>query len=160
MMLSTVCRNSNVQKLLKVGAFTRTVRCVAGSAVVRNLDEDLPVEMEDPYHPVTKRCFLCGVRVDYKNVQLLSQFVSSYTGAPISQKLTGLCDEKYDTILKSIKMSQRAGFMAFRTKETTFLEDHDLTGTVLRSQEFKSGSKSLPSTKGNTATSSDSAKAS
>lgn len=88
-MLRTVCGNNYVDKLRKVSAFTHILRYVASNMAARNFDEDGPVEMEDPYHPVTKRCFLCGVRVDYKNVQLLSQFVSSYTGMPISQKLTG-----------------------------------------------------------------------
>ncbi|XP_047379472.1 28S ribosomal protein S18c, mitochondrial-like [Sciurus carolinensis] len=38
-------------------------------------NEDLPVPMENPYKEPLKKCILCEKRVDYKNVQLLSQFV-------------------------------------------------------------------------------------
>ena len=49
-------------------------------------DDDLPVEMENPYKPLASRCTLCGVHVDYKNVQLLSQFVSSFTALQYPKK--------------------------------------------------------------------------
>jgi len=49
-------------------------------------DDDAPIEMENPYQPLASRCCLCGVHVDYKNVQLLSQFVSSFTGLKFPRK--------------------------------------------------------------------------
>ncbi|XP_065260754.1 small ribosomal subunit protein bS18m isoform X3 [Emys orbicularis] len=49
---------------------------------------DLPIEMENPYKDPPKRCVLCGINVDYKNVQLLSQFVSPYTGRIYGRHIT------------------------------------------------------------------------
>ena len=54
-------------------------------------DDDAPVEMENPYIPLPSRCCLCGVHVDYKNVQLLSQFVSSFTGLLLPRKSLRTC---------------------------------------------------------------------
>ena len=51
-----------------------------------SIDDDSPIEMENPYVPLPERCCLCGVRVDYKNVQLLSQFISSFTGLQLPKK--------------------------------------------------------------------------
>ncbi|XP_021252925.1 28S ribosomal protein S18c, mitochondrial isoform X2 [Numida meleagris] len=50
---------------------------------------DLPIEMENPYKEPPKKCILCGINVDYKNVQLLSQFVSPYTGRIYGRHITG-----------------------------------------------------------------------
>lgn len=52
-------------------------------------DEDMPVEMENPYVKKVNRCTLCGIKIDYKNVQLLSQYVSSFTGVPVGEKKSG-----------------------------------------------------------------------
>ncbi|PVD31059.1 hypothetical protein C0Q70_10336 [Pomacea canaliculata] len=44
-----------------------------------NMKDDMPVSsMPDPFKPEQKRCILCkhNIDVDYKNVRLLSQFVS------------------------------------------------------------------------------------
>ena len=58
--------------------------------IANNLsNDDMPIEMEDPFKPEAKRCFLCGVRIDYKNAQLLSQFISSHTGIVLSEKASG-----------------------------------------------------------------------
>ncbi|XP_063105422.1 small ribosomal subunit protein bS18m isoform X3 [Cavia porcellus] len=52
-------------------------------------DENLPTTMENPYKEPLKKCILCGKRVDYKNVQLLSQFISAYTGCIHGRHITG-----------------------------------------------------------------------
>ncbi|XP_043369853.1 28S ribosomal protein S18c, mitochondrial isoform X2 [Dermochelys coriacea] len=56
---------------------------------------DLPVQMENPYKDPPKRCVLCGINVDYKNVQLLSQFVSPYTGRIYGRHITGFMPVVY-----------------------------------------------------------------
>ena len=46
-------------------------------------DPDAPsFEMEDPYVETPPKCIICEnqIDIDYKNVQLLSQFVSQFTG--------------------------------------------------------------------------------
>ncbi|XP_053107524.1 28S ribosomal protein S18c, mitochondrial isoform X2 [Hemicordylus capensis] len=64
---------------------------------------DMPVPMENPYKEPPRKCILCGMTVDYKNVQLLSQFVSPYTGHIFGRHITG--------------------FMAVTYKDPTFLSD-------------------------------------
>ncbi|XP_036708465.1 28S ribosomal protein S18c, mitochondrial isoform X1 [Balaenoptera musculus] len=53
-------------------------------------NEHLPVPMENPYKEPLKKCILCGKRVDYKNVQLLSQFISPFTGCIYGRHITGI----------------------------------------------------------------------
>ncbi|XP_072190825.1 small ribosomal subunit protein bS18m isoform X1 [Excalfactoria chinensis] len=84
---------------------------------------DLPIEMENPYKEPPKKCILCGINVDYKNVQLLSQFVSPYTGRIYGRHITGLCDKKQKEISKAIKRAHIFGFMPVMFKNPSFLTD-------------------------------------
>ncbi|XP_067412933.1 small ribosomal subunit protein bS18m isoform X2 [Emydura macquarii macquarii] len=84
---------------------------------------DLPIQMENPYKDPPKRCVLCGINVDYKNVQLLSQFVSPYTGRIYGRHITGLCGKKQKEIAKAIKRAHIMGFMPVMYKDPTFLND-------------------------------------
>ncbi|CAM5139414.1 unnamed protein product [Natator depressus] len=84
---------------------------------------DLPIQMENPYKDPPKRCVLCGINVDYKNVQLLSQFVSPYTGRIYGRHITGLCGKKQKEISKAIKRAHVIGFMPVVYKDPTFLND-------------------------------------
>ncbi|XP_066488880.1 small ribosomal subunit protein bS18m [Tiliqua scincoides] len=84
---------------------------------------DMPVPMENPYKEPPKKCVLCGITVDYKNVQLLSQFVSPYTGHIFGRHITGLCGKKQWEISKAIKRAQKMGFMSVTYKDPTFLSD-------------------------------------
>ncbi|KAM4673152.1 small ribosomal subunit protein bS18m isoform 2-T2 [Amazona ochrocephala] len=67
---------------------------------------DQPIQMENPYKEPPNRCVLCGINVDYKNVQLLSQFVSPHTGRIYGRHITGLCNKKQKEITKAIKRAQ------------------------------------------------------
>ncbi|XP_042324937.1 28S ribosomal protein S18c, mitochondrial isoform X2 [Sceloporus undulatus] len=66
-------------------------------------EADMPVAMENPYKEPPKKCILCGTTLDYKNVQLLSQFISPYTGKILGRHITG--------------------FMSVTYKDPTFLSD-------------------------------------
>uniref|UniRef100_A0A8C4UEG5 Small ribosomal subunit protein bS18m n=1 Tax=Falco tinnunculus TaxID=100819 RepID=A0A8C4UEG5_FALTI len=70
-----------------------------------------------------KRCVLCGINVDYKNVQLLSQFVSPHTGCIYGRHITGLCNKKQKEITKAIKRAHVFGFMPVMYKSPSFLTD-------------------------------------
>ncbi|XP_037595362.1 28S ribosomal protein S18c, mitochondrial-like [Cebus imitator] len=85
--------------------------------------EDLPIPMENPYKEPLKKCILCGKRVDYKNVQLLSQFVSPFTGCIYGRHITGLCGKKQKEITKAIKRTQILGFMPVTYKDPAYLKD-------------------------------------
>ncbi|KFO38388.1 28S ribosomal protein S18c, mitochondrial [Fukomys damarensis] len=82
-----------------------------------------PVKMENPYKEPLKKCILCGKRVDYKNVQLLSQFISPYTGCIHGRHITGLCGKKQKEISKAIKRAQIMGFMPVTYKDPAYLKD-------------------------------------
>ncbi|XP_074084700.1 small ribosomal subunit protein bS18m isoform X2 [Macrotis lagotis] len=83
--------------------------CSQNTQLAKN--EDLPVPMENPYKEPNKKCILCGKLVDYKNIQLLSQFVSPFTGCIYGRHITGLCGKKQKEITKAIK---RAQIMAYQ----------------------------------------------
>uniref|UniRef100_A0A8C6HGA6 28S ribosomal protein S18c, mitochondrial n=1 Tax=Mus spicilegus TaxID=10103 RepID=A0A8C6HGA6_MUSSI len=72
-------------------------------------NEDLPIPMEKPYKEPLKKCVLCEKHVDYKNVQLLSQFISPFTGCIYRRHITGLCGKKQREITKATKRTQKMG---------------------------------------------------
>uniref|UniRef100_A0A8C3JXN7 Small ribosomal subunit protein bS18m n=1 Tax=Calidris pygmaea TaxID=425635 RepID=A0A8C3JXN7_9CHAR len=82
-----------------------------------------PIQMENPYKEPPKKCVLCGINVDYKNVQLLSQFVSPHTGCIYGRHITGLCNKKQKEITKAIKRAHVLGFMPVMFKNPSFLTD-------------------------------------
>ncbi|XP_057647052.1 28S ribosomal protein S18c, mitochondrial-like [Chionomys nivalis] len=86
-------------------------------------NEDLPIPMENPYKEPLKRCVLCEKRVDYKNVQLLSKFISPFTGCIYGWHITGLCGKKQKEITKVIKRAQKMGFMPVTYKDPAYLKD-------------------------------------
>jgi len=117
------------QAILNPGKATQVLlkRCIAATSTKLSSSSDEPVEMDDPYLVAPKRCILCGVKVDYKNVQLLSQFVSSFTGLMHPHDTLNLCNKKYDEVKKAIKMSRNSGFMPYTLKEPLFHDDPVLT---------------------------------
>ncbi|XP_065752347.1 small ribosomal subunit protein bS18m-like isoform X1 [Phocoena phocoena] len=86
-------------------------------------NEGLPVPMENPYKEPLKKSILCGKRVDYKNVQLLSQFISPFTGCIYGRHIAGLCGKKQKEITKAIKRAQIMGFMPVTYKDPAYLKD-------------------------------------
>ena len=90
---------------------------------------DMPVKLkQDPYTKKMHQCVFCkyNIPLDYKNTQLLSQFVSQFTGLVYSQEVTGLCLYKYKELEETIFKARRLGLMPFFYKETLFLNDPEL----------------------------------
>ncbi|XP_034287039.1 small ribosomal subunit protein bS18m [Pantherophis guttatus] len=85
--------------------------------------EDMPVSMENPYKEPPKKCVLCGVTIDYKNVQLLSQFISPYTGRILGSHITGLCTKKQKEMGRAIRRAHCKGFMSIMHKDPMFRND-------------------------------------
>ncbi|XP_020748543.1 small ribosomal subunit protein bS18m isoform X2 [Odocoileus virginianus] len=103
---------------------TRAVLCRSCSQYKQvTSNEDLPIPMENPYKEPLKKCILCEKRVDYKNVQLLSQFISPFTGCIYGRHITGLCGKKQKEITKAIKRAQILGFMPVTYKDPAYLKD-------------------------------------
>lgn len=91
--------------------------------------DDMPIKMENPYKQPAKTCILCNVNVDFKNVQLLSQFISPHTGRIYGRHITGLCGRKQKEVTKAIKKSRSMGFMSVTLKDPLFIQDPDICGT-------------------------------
>lgn len=94
--------------------------------LVQSMDGDRPISnMQDPYVKEHRRCFLCkqDVKIDHKNVRLLSQFVSPYTGRIYGRAVTGLCIPMQKHVARTIKRSQRSGYMPFILKDPKYLQD-------------------------------------
>ncbi|XP_076039997.1 mitochondrial ribosomal protein S18C isoform X2 [Oratosquilla oratoria] len=89
---------------------------------------DLPVDIPNPYEEEKLSCILCKykVHVDYKNVRLLSQFISPYTGRVYGRHITRLCKQQQDLVEKEITKSRNAGFMPISLKSVEFLKDPKL----------------------------------
>lgn len=85
-------------------------------------------DMENPYEKEKIRCVLCkhNLRPDYKNVKLLSQFQSPYTGRVYGRHITGLCNKQQQLLEKEILKAQAVGLMASYLKEPCYLADPEL----------------------------------
>ncbi len=92
-------------------------------------NKDMPLSgLPNPYEPPAKRCIICqhNVHVDYKNVRLLSQFVSPHTGQIYGRHITGLCVFMQRYIAKCIKRSRISGFMPYVLKDPHYITDPKL----------------------------------
>ncbi|XP_036443670.1 28S ribosomal protein S18c, mitochondrial [Colossoma macropomum] len=84
---------------------------------------DMPIKMENPFKQPQKGCILCNVSIDYKNVQLLSQFISPHTGRIYGRHITGLCGRKQREVTRAIKRARSMGFMSVMLKDPQFMKD-------------------------------------
>ncbi|XP_044000143.1 28S ribosomal protein S18c, mitochondrial [Gambusia affinis] len=85
--------------------------------------DDALLKVENPSRQSKKGCVLCNVTVDFKNIQLLSQFVSPHTGRIYGRHITGLCGRKQKEISKAIKKAHSVGFMPVTHKYPEFMKD-------------------------------------
>ncbi|XP_076253396.1 small ribosomal subunit protein bS18m-like [Rhynchophorus ferrugineus] len=107
-------------------AFGRIILRSNSSAVNNNVSNDEPdFDMENPFEKEQQKCILCkhNIVVDYKNVKLLSQFQSPYTGRIYGSHITGLCKTQQKLVEAEIIKAQSAGLMATYLKEPCFLDD-------------------------------------
>ncbi|XP_068609366.1 small ribosomal subunit protein bS18m [Brachionichthys hirsutus] len=109
---------------------------IRGQTSVRSLanvgqqKDDVPIKMENPYKEPQKGCILCKIAVDFKNIQLLSQFISPHTGRIYGRHITGLCGRKQKEISKAIKKAHSMGFMSVTHKHPQFMKDANICGIV------------------------------
>ncbi|XP_065287037.1 small ribosomal subunit protein bS18m [Dermacentor albipictus] len=93
------------------------------------VDEDMPdFNMENPFKREPRQCILCkhNVEVDYKNVKLLSQFVSPYTGKLYEKHITGLCEGQQVKVKREIMKAKKCGMMPHYLKMSKFFKDPKL----------------------------------
>lgn len=93
-----------------------------------NSMKDIPVEMENPFTKEKPKCILCSqdIEPNYKNVRLLSQFVSNFTGKLYGRHITGLCRGKHAKLALEINKARRAGLMGYKVKNPNFLADPNI----------------------------------
>uniref|UniRef100_A0A8C9X2A6 Small ribosomal subunit protein bS18m n=1 Tax=Sander lucioperca TaxID=283035 RepID=A0A8C9X2A6_SANLU len=102
------------------------LRSLSGSSdVVQHKDTTL-VKLENPFKEPQKGCLLCNVSVDFKNTQLLSQFISPHTGRIYGRHVTGLCGRKQKEVSKAIKKAHSMGFMSVTHKHPQFMKDPNI----------------------------------
>ncbi|XP_023129998.1 28S ribosomal protein S18c, mitochondrial [Amphiprion ocellaris] len=117
----------------------KSVFCVQVNSGVRRISaapssvqqKESLVTMENPYKEAQKGCVLCSITVDYKNIQLLSQFISPHTGRIYGRHITGLCGRKQKEVSKAIKKAQAMGFMSVTHKHPQFMKDPNICGIKL-----------------------------
>ncbi|CRL07303.1 CLUMA_CG020282, isoform A [Clunio marinus] len=94
-----------------------------------SIDEsDLPVRMENPFRKERVQCVLCKHQIspDYKNVKLLSQFQSPFTGRIYGRHITGLCKKMQRKVEQEIVKAQKSVLMGTVTKDVQFFKDPKL----------------------------------
>lgn len=86
------------------------------------------VPIPNPFEREKKKCILCSSNIvpDYKNVKLLSQFQSPFTGRIYGRHITGLCKRQQKILEEEIAKAQRSGMMAYYLKEVDYLKDPKL----------------------------------
>ncbi|XP_050316581.1 28S ribosomal protein S18c, mitochondrial [Bactrocera neohumeralis] len=93
------------------------------SAPVENKDQ--PIDIPNPFEKERRVCILCKHNIvpEYKNVKLLSQFQSPYTGRIYGRHITGLCKQKQEQVEKAIIRAQNCAMMPTYHKEMDFMQD-------------------------------------
>ncbi|XP_033110295.1 28S ribosomal protein S18c, mitochondrial-like [Anneissia japonica] len=126
------------RKCLKMTGFSRLIHtssmATGRNAVTSQADDNVDYpksDMNDPYVGEKPKCILCQNRVPvtYKNVQLLSQFISPNTGHIYGHHITKLCRRQQKKISCEIKKARHMGFMPVMYRDTIFLKDSDLFGS-------------------------------
>uniref|UniRef100_A0A7G3APM4 Putative ribosomal protein s18c n=1 Tax=Lutzomyia longipalpis TaxID=7200 RepID=A0A7G3APM4_LUTLO len=100
----------------------------AATSQTTPVDPDAPIEITNPFEKPRQECILCRANIepDYKNVRLLSQFQSPYTGRIYGRHITGLCKGKQEKLELEIIKSQNCGLMPTYKKSNEFLKDPPL----------------------------------
>lgn len=94
----------------------------------KNIESFEPVDIENPFKREDQKCVLCRLDItpNYKNVRLLSQFQSRFTGKIYERHITGLCKNKQQLIESEISKAQRMGLMPDYHKNPDYYDDPKL----------------------------------
>ncbi|EDW68034.1 small ribosomal subunit protein bS18m [Drosophila virilis] len=128
-----LARNATVANL--TGARNLRPRLYANAAALNEKEQTLtaanpdePIDIANPYKKDRQLCILCkhNITPHYKNVKLLSQFQSPYTGRIYGRHITGLCKRKQEDVEKAILRAQHCLMMPGHHKDLDFLHDPKL----------------------------------
>ncbi|CAD6992251.1 28S ribosomal protein S18c, mitochondrial [Ceratitis capitata] len=89
------------------------------------VQSDEPIDIPNPYEKERRECILCKHNIvpNYKNIKLLSQFQSPYTGRIYGRHITGLCKQKQEQVEKAIIRAQNCALMPTYHKDMDFFQD-------------------------------------
>ncbi|XP_076019619.1 small ribosomal subunit protein bS18m [Genypterus blacodes] len=116
-----------LQRVFILRGNTRLKSLSSTSRVIQHKDDAI-VNMDNPFKETQKGCLLCNITIDFKNIQLLSQFISPHTGRIYGRHITGLCGIKQKEISKAIKKAHALGFMSVTHKHPQFMNDPNISG--------------------------------
>lgn len=64
-----------------------------------------------------KVCYMCLDKpVDYKNVMIMSKYVSSDSGKILPRRVTGTCAKHQRVVAEQVKLARFMGFLPYSTK--------------------------------------------
>ncbi|KAK6185809.1 hypothetical protein SNE40_007958 [Patella caerulea] len=92
--------------------------------LLEEMEDDEPIaNMNNPYKAKQRKCILCtrNVYIDYKNVELLSQFVSQHSGRILPRSRTGLCIPMQKHIARLIQRARTLAFMPYMHKDPEYI---------------------------------------
>uniref|UniRef100_A0A1B0FNX5 Mitochondrial ribosomal protein S18C n=1 Tax=Glossina morsitans morsitans TaxID=37546 RepID=A0A1B0FNX5_GLOMM len=110
-----------------IRSVSKSTSGTSSSAAV-STDTDEPIDIPNPYEKDRSICILCKHNIvpDYKNVRLLSQFQSPYTGRIYGRHITGLCKRKQAEVEAAIIRAQNCALMPAYHKDIDFIKDPKL----------------------------------
>lgn len=110
--------------LLRLSSSASEARSPNGQAS----QDDHPIDIPNPFKKEKVLCVLCKHKIepDYKNVKLLSQFQSPFTGRIYGRHITGLCKKMQEKVENEISKAQGVAFMGYYNKNVGFLKDPKL----------------------------------
>lgn len=107
-----------------IRCITTTQPAMYSTSNDRESNSDEPIQIENPFIKSKRQCILCSMKItpNYKNVRLLSQFQSAFTGRIYGSHITGLCRNKQAQVEKEIEKAQQAALMPSYIKSPEFLK--------------------------------------
>jgi len=100
--------------------------CACNGAIIQ--DESIQkIEEKLSCMGAPEHCVLCGIPISWKNPQLLSQFISPWSGRLYERGVTNLCDKAYWKVKLEWKKSIDNGLMGRNYKNTQFMLDPNLS---------------------------------
>nr|CAG4644513.1 EOG090X0N7H [Lepidurus arcticus] len=134
----TVAAATNQNKWTSsIAQFTDEAKSIPADSTSK---KDMPVDIPHPFVKEPRKCILCkhNVEIDYKNVRLLSQFISPFTGKIYERNITGLCTKQQKIVKDQILKAQSFGYVPVSIKTPQYLKDPKLfdPGHPLRPHRF------------------------
>ncbi|KAI2806722.1 28S ribosomal protein S18c, mitochondrial [Blomia tropicalis] len=124
-----LCFQNNTTKIFAIPNQRFCSSESSNSNTCSHTHDDLPdPTMDNPFLKEKRQCILCRYQItaDYKNVRLLSQFISPFTGRMYDKHITGLCEKQHRAIRTEISRAIKFGLMSPFYRDPKYGEDPKL----------------------------------